>query len=350
MEFGRYFVPGPTEVHPDVLQAMARPVVYHRTPAVRELLERVQPILREVFGTKRPVHVVTSSGTGVVEAGLRALPRGKVLALVNGAFSERFARIAEACGHDVDRREKPWGAVHAPGDLAIDGHSAVTVVQNETSTGALQPLAELAQAVDVPLLVDSVSGAGGVAVEMDARGLAYVCTGAQKALALPPGLAFAAASERLLELAAGADRRGLYLDLMEYERRAPPFTPAIPLLYALDAQVQRIAREGLQVRLARHARMAEKTWTWVESARERLGVELSVLAPEGFRSPTVTCIRLPAPLTGPEMVRRLAERGYSIAAGYGALKESCFRIGHMGEQTPDTLEGLLAACDEALVR
>jgi aspartate aminotransferase-like enzyme len=349
MEFGRYFVPGPTEVHPDVLQAMARPVVYHRTPEVRELLDRVQPMLQEVFGTSRPVHVVTSSGTGAVEAGLRALPRGKVLALVNGAFSERFAKIAEACGHEVERLEKPWGAVHDPAEIGIDGHTAVTVVHSETSTGALQPLAELARAVDVPLLVDSVSGAGGVPVEMDAHGLAYVCTGAQKALALPPGLAFAAASERLLELAARADRRGLYLDLMQYERQAPPFTPAISLLYALDAQRQRIAREGLAERFARHRRMAERTWAWVASARERLGVELGVLAPEGFRSPTVTCIRLPPHLTGPEVVRRLRERGgYAVAAGYGRLEESTFRIGHMGEQTPETLEGLLAACDEAL--
>jgi aspartate aminotransferase-like enzyme len=350
MGFGRYFVPGPSEVHPDVLQAMARPVVYHRTPEARELLDRVQPVLQEVFGTERPVHVVTSSGTGVVEAGLRALPRAKVLALVNGAFSERFAKIAEACGHDVERCEKPWGEVHAPADLALDGHAAVTVVHSETSTGALQPLAELARAIDVPLLVDSVSGAGGVPVEMDARGLAYVCTGAQKALALPPGLGFAAASERLLASAAGADRRGFYLDLLQYERQAPPFTPAISLLYALDAQLQRIACEGLAARFARHARMAERTWAWVASARERLGIELEVLAAEGFRSPTVTCIRLPAPLTGPEVVRRLKERGYSAAAGYGRLKETSFRIGHMGEQTPETLEGLLAACDEALVR
>jgi aspartate aminotransferase-like enzyme len=96
--------------------------------------------------------------------------------------------------------------------------------------------------------------------------------------------------------------------------------------------------------------MAERTWAWAESAHERLGVELGVLAPEGSRSPTVTCIRLPAPLTGPEVVRRLRECGYSVAAGYGRLKETSFRIGHMGEQTPETLEGLLTACDEVLVR
>jgi aspartate aminotransferase-like enzyme len=349
MEFGRYFVPGPSEVHPDVLQAMARPVVYHRSRQAQELLDRVQPLLQEVFGTRRPVYPFASSGTGVVEAGLRALPRGKILALVNGAFSERFAKIAEACGHEVERIEKPWGAVHDPAEIGIDGHAAVTVVHSETSTGALQPLAELARAAEVPLLVDSVSGAGGVPVEMDARGLAYVCTGAQKALALPPGLGFAAASERLLELAAVADRRGVYLDLLQYERQAPPFTPAISLLYALDAQRERIEREGLAGRFTRHRRMAERTWAWVESARERLGVALEVLAPEGSRSPTVTCIRLPEPLTGPEVVQRIRERGYTVGGGYGRLKETTFRIGHMGEQSPETVEGLLAACEEELV-
>ncbi|MHC4548295.1 MAG: pyridoxal-phosphate-dependent aminotransferase family protein [Planctomycetota bacterium] len=346
--FGRYFVPGPAEVHPEVLAAMARPVIHHRSPEARELFERIQPGLRALFGTARPVYVFASSGTGVVEAGLRALPRAKVLALVNGAFSDRFARIAAACGHAVECVEKPWGEVHAPAEIEVTDHQAVLAVHSETSTGALQPIAELARAVEVPLLVDSISGVGGVALDLDASGLAYACTGSQKALALPPGLGFAVASAQLLRRATHAGARGLYFDLLEYERRTPPFTPALSLLYALARQLERIEREGLAARFERHRRMAERTWDWVETARERLGVELRVLAPAGFRSPTVTCIRLPDGRVGPEIVRRIAERGYTVGGGYGPLKPTTFRIGHMGDQTLATLEGLLAACDAAL--
>ena len=352
-EFGRYFVPGPVEVHPDVLAALTRPVIPHRSAETEELFRRTQPGLQAVFGTTRPVYVLTSSGTAVVEAGLRALPRGKVLALVNGAFSQRFERIARECGHDVDVTGVDWGEVHDPAAVAEaargGGYRAVTVAHSETSTGALQPIAEIARALgDVPLLVDSVSGAGGVAVDMDAAGLGYACTGAQKALALPPGLGFAVLSEKMLQDAPQAPARGYYLDLLRYEKDQPPFTPAISLIFALAVQLERMEKEGLRARFARHQAMAERTWEWVESAGERIGVALEVLAPAGKRSPTVTCVKLPAGRSGPDAVRRIAERGYTVGGGYASLRETTFRIGHMGEQTLATLEGLLAACDEAL--
>jgi len=346
---GRYFVPGPVAVHPDVLAEMTRPMFSHRSAAGEELFARVQPGLRAIFGTERTVYVFTTSGTGAVEAGVRALPPGRVLALVNGAFSGRFARMAEACGHAVDRMELAWGGVHDPAAvrdrLAGADYAAVTVVHSETSTGALQPLAELARAAgEVPLLVDSVSGAGGTPVAFDALGLAWACTGSQKALALPPGLAFGVASPLLLERAARASGRGLYLDIAAYEKRQPPYTPALPLVHALARQLERIAAEGLDARFARHAAMARRAWTWAEETG------LEVLAPPGARSPTVTCLRLPAELPGPEFVRRVAQQGYTVGGGYGQLKETTFRIGHMGEQTVETLEGLLAACRAALGR
>lgn len=345
--FGTFFAPGPVEVHPDVLAAMTRPMIHHRGAEARDLYRRVGSVLQAVFGTARPVRFLAASGTGAVEAGIRALPPGRVLALVNGAFGERMARMAETCRHEVDRLEAPLGRVVDPETVAArvraTRYAGVTAVHNETSTGALQPLPPLARAVgDVPLVIDSISGAAGAPIELDATGISYACTGSQKALALPPGLGFAAASEKFLVAARQSTERGFYLDLLSYERDTPPFTPALPLLYALDAQAERMAREGIPARWARHRAMAELTWDW---ARRR-GIQ--VTAAEGFRSPTVTCLELLPPLTGPEFVERVRAKGYVVGGGYGPLKGNCFRIGHMGDQTVETVAALLRACDAAL--
>lgn len=345
--FGTFFAPGPVEVHPDVLAAMTRPMIHHRGQEARDLYRRIAPLLQAVFGTARPVRFLASSGTGAVEAGISALPPGRVLALVNGAFGERMARIAETRRHEVDRLEVPLGRIPDPEAVAArlraTQYAGIVAVHNETSTGALQPLGPLARAAgEVPLVIDSISGAAGAPIDLDALGIAFACTGSQKALALPPGLGFAASSERFLALARQSQERGFYLDLLSYERDVPPFTPALPLLYALDAQVDRMAREGLAARFARHRAMAELTWDWAK----RKGV--GVTAAEGCRSPTVTCFELPQPLTGPQFVERVREKGYLVGGGYGPLKERCFRIGHMGDQTVETVGGLLKACDAAL--
>ncbi len=345
--FGRFFAPGPVEVLPEVLAAMTRPMIHHRGKEARDLYGRVGPVLQAVFGTARPVRFLTASGTGAVEAGIRALPPGRVLSLVNGAFGERMARMAETCHHEVDRLDAPLGRVVDPETVAAKiratRYAGVTAVHNETSTGALQPLPPLARAVgEVPLVLDSISGAAGAPIEMDDLGIAYACAGSQKALALPPGLAFAAASERFLALARQSTERGFYLDLLSYERDTPPFTPALPLLYALDAQAERMAREGVPARWARHRAMAELVWDWAA----RRGI--AVTAAEGYRSPTVTCLEIPPPLTGPELVERVRAKGFVVGGGYGPLKGNCFRIGHMGDQTVETVAALLKACDAAL--
>jgi len=345
MEFGHFFLPGPTEVHPDVLRAMVRPMIPHRGPECEALFAGLQPVLQELFGTTRPVFVAASSATGMMEAGVRALPPGRVLALVNGAFSERYASIAEACGHEVERLEVAWGEVHDPDAVAARARGAVgvTVVHSETSTGALQPIGEFADAAgDAPLLVDTVSSLAATEVDADARGLSFVCSGSQKALACPPGVAFAVASQALLDAAEQAPARGVYLDLARYAGKQPPFTPALPILYALETQLRRIAAEGVAARFARHRALAERTRDW---AAQR---GLPILAREGFRSPTVTCFRLPDGVAGPDVVKRIALQGYVVGYGYGKLREATFRIGHMGDQTLETLDGLLAACDRAL--
>jgi len=344
MRFGTFFLPGPTEVHPFVMAAMSQPMIAHRGAETAAMFEAVQPMLREMFGTAQEVAIGVCSSTGMMEAGLRLLPPGRVLSLVNGAFSERYAQIAEACGLEVERFEVAWGEVHDPDAVRarLRNHVGITVVHSETSTGALQPLEDLRGAAGgVPLVVDSVSGVGGLPFEFDRWDLGYACTGSQKTLALPPGLAFGVASGRLLATPPGP--LGFYFDLRNYLGQQPPFTPALPQMYALRAQVERMAMEGLPARFARHAAMAERTREWSKGHPA-----LRILAPEGSRSPTVTTFELPRGKVSGPLLRAIARRGFTVASGYGKMKETTFRIGHMGDQDLSTLNPLLAACDEAL--
>jgi aspartate aminotransferase-like enzyme len=363
--FGRFFLPGPTEVHPEVLAAQNRPVIGHRGSDLSSLLERIDPTLRQVFRTARPVYVSTSSATGFMEAGVRNGVRNRALCLVNGAFSERFRDLVADCGRECETYEVEWGAAHEPEEverrLRGGGFDAVTVVHSETSTGVLNPLGEIAGAVraaeaasgeEILLLVDGVTSVGGALVETDEWRLDWILTGSQKALALPPGLAFGAASERLLARAGTLPGRGQYFDLLEFDRYArkhqTPNTPAVSLLFALERQMERFAVEGVEARADRHRRMAERCWRWTEERAEKL--DLALFAPEGRRSWTITAIGLPDRLAGSEVTARLKERGFTIGAGYGKLRDRTIRIGHMGDHTVDGLNELLTELEEVLVR
>ena len=360
LEPGRFFLPGPTEVHPDVLAAQAQPMIGHRGPAIVELMARLEDGLKPVFVTDRPVIISTSSATGLMEAAIRnGVGDGSVLALVNGAFSARFAEIARMCGKDVEVWEVPWGTVHPPEGLAdrlAQGqYDAVILTQSETSTGALQDLSALAAVVseheDTMLMVDSVTGVGGVETRTDDWKLDFVVTGSQKALALPPGLAFGVASAALLERSKQIPDRGWYFDLDRLSRslakQQTPATPAISLLYALDVQLRRIAAEGIEERWKRHLAMQRRTLEWVEMMRDR-GAPIGLFAAPGHCSPTVTCISFSEEGRAPEVVARMRELGWVIGGGYGKLKKSTIRIGHMGDHTVEELESLLEVLEQVL--
>ena len=357
--FGRFFLPGPTEVLPGVLAAQAQPMIGHRGAEMSALMERLQAALRPVFRTDRPVVVSTSSATGLMEAAVRCGVERRALALVNGAFSERFAGIVEEVGLEVETMDAGWGGAHDPQRVAdaLKGGSfdAVVVVHSETSTGVLNPvetLARVAHDAGAAILVDAVTSLGGSPVEPDAWSLDFVLTGSQKALALPPGLAFGVARETMLERARRSPRRGTYFDLIEFvaqlEKKQTPNTPALSLLYALEAQLALIGVETIEGRWARHRAMAERTWRWVDELRDR-GVGVGILAPEGFRAWTVTCVTMPGDAGAAALVSRLAKRGWTIAAGYGATKDRMFRIGHMGDHTLEELNELLAVIEEELL-
>lgn len=362
-EFGTFFLPGPTEVRPEVLEAMLLPMLPHRGSAYEALHARIVQGLQGVFRTRRLVYLMTCSATGAMEMAIRGAPEGPILALVNGAFSERFALIAQSCDRATRVLSVP------PGDtphleqveeaLVQGGHggapfAAVTVVHSETSTGALSDIhaiTEVAHRHGAMCLVDSVTGVGGTRVETDAWGLDFVLTGSQKALALPPGLAFAVASEAYVLQAGISPARGRYLDVVEFEefarRSQTPCTPALSLLYAADAQLRAIRDEGIEARWARHAAMLARTEAWVEELRGA-GVGVGFLCRAGERSPTVSTLTLPDGVHGSAVVRRVADLGFVIGAGYGTLKDRTIRIGHMGDHSVETLEPCLNAVARAL--
>jgi aspartate aminotransferase-like enzyme len=353
--FGKFFLPGPTDVHPEVLAAMQRPMVGHRSSAMEQLLQGLAPKLGALARTARPVLVGTTSATGFMEMAVRNGVRRRALALVNGAFSERFAAIVGATGKECIRLDVPLGGAVEP-DMLRDALrrtpvDAVTCVHSETSTGVLQDVAGFAAVVrefdDVLLLVDTVTSMAGSPVETDAWGLDFTFTGSQKALALPPGLALGVASERMVERAKTLEGRGLYFDLVSFMDVASKFhptnTPAISLLYALEAQMARIDGEGgVEARWRRHDAMRRAVEAW---SADR---EVAFLPREGRRSWTVSCLRLPEGKRAKDVVGFLKQRGWTIGAGYGALKDSTIRIGHMGDHTVAGLSELLPLVAEAL--
>jgi len=356
--FGKFFVPGPTDVRPDVLAAMAQPMIAHRGPEFEAMFARIQEGLRAVFRTERPVYVSSSSATGLMEAAIRCAPAGRILVLVNGGFSERFAKIADMCGRECDRYEVPPGAAHDPSELRkrlkAQAYVAITVVHSETSTGVLNDVRAINEAAHehgVLCLIDSVSGLGGAPLEFDEWKCDYVLTGSQKALALPPGLAFAAVSVDFVEGVKKASGRGVYFDIAEFDEFAAksqtPNTPAVSLLYAADAQLRAILAEGMEARWARHAAMRDEVARWTGQLAD---MGISIVARPGERSPTVSAIRLPGGVTPRGFIPEVRREGYTLGAGYGALRETTFRIGHMGDHTPATLSGCLSACEAVLRR
>ncbi len=354
--FGRNFLPGPAGVHPDLLAAMQRPMMSHAGPEMADLMARMERPLRHLFRTTRPVLIGTSSTTGFMEAAVRAGVQHRLLAIVGGHFGERFARIAAACDKEVVRVVVPPGRALEPAHLErfLDGPGvdAVSVVHAETSTGALAPLEEIARVVrareDLVLLVDAAGSIGADRVETDLWQLDFVFTGSQKALGLPPGLALAAASKRMMERARSTAAPGGYFDLAALERatreRRPAATPALPQLHALDAQLARIgAAGGVEPRWERHARLRGMMEAWC--ARHP---RVALLAPAGRRSAAVSVLRLPAGLSSCVVAAALAARGWQVAPGLDAGADALLRIGHMGDVDPSHLEGLLAGLESVL--
>lgn len=348
------FTPGPTEVAPEILQEMARPVIGHRGAEMQALIGDILPGARALFGTRAgDIFLTACSATALWEAAIRNTVSRRVLVPVCGSFSERFLEVALASGAEADALPTEWGqavSAQAVADrLATGRYDAVALVHNETSTGVTNPLAEIALAVrrhpEVALLVDAVSSLGGIPVDVDRHGVDVCLASVQKCLALPPGFSLLCVSPRALERSARQRGKGYYLDFVRlkglFDRQMPMATPSISHMFALRAQLSRIDREGLVNRYARHRAMADLARQWSER-------QFALFAAEGARSDTVTCVRNSRAINVAGFLTALARRGFAISNGYGKLKEATFRIGHMGDHTVDGVRSLLAAMDEAL--
>lgn len=349
----RMFVPGPVDVDETVLQAQAQAMVPHRSKEFEALYRRASEKSRQLFYTQHRVFLAASSGTGLQEAAIRNFVDRNVLSCTNGAFADRWYEVAVSNGKQAEKLEFEWDRPVDPDRVAeaikTGGFEALTIVHNETSTGMQNPVKEVAEAVhaaapETLILVDAVSSLGGAKIEMDAWGLDMVLTSSQKALALPPGLALGAVSDRAMRKAETVENRGWYFDLVRMEKHrlkdSSPATPAMALIFALDHQLDRILSEGLENRFARHSAMAQRVHAWADAHG------LSMYAPEGYRSQTVTTVKNDRGIDVANLNAFLKVRGMRIANGYGPLKNKTFRIAHMGEIQMNDLEELFAAMEE----
>lgn len=351
----RMFVPGPVDVADDVLRAQTAPMLPHRSKEFEATFRRTAEKLQQVFYTQYRVFQFAASGTGLQEAAIRNLVNKRVLSVVNGAFADRWYEVAVSNGKETEKLAFEWDTPASPDRIADalrkGGFEALTVVHNETSTGMQNPVKEIAEAAraaspDTLICVDAVSSLGGTKIEMDAWGIDMLLTSSQKCLALPPGLAFGAVSDRAMERAKSVENRGWYFDLLRMEKHrlkdSSPATPAMSLIFALDFQLDRILAEGLDNRFARHSAMAKRVQDWAYAHN------LAMYAPEGYRSQTVTTIKNERGINVSDLNAFLKQREMRIAGGYGPIKETTFRIAHMGEIQMEDIDKLLAAMEEYL--
>ena len=347
------FVPGPVDVAPEVLQTMTKPMLPHRSKEYEEIHRRAAEKAQNLFYTQSRVFLGTHSGSGMQEAGVRNFANKSILCCTNGAFSERWYQCAVANGKQTDRLDAEWGKAIPPDQmrdaLKKKHYEAITIVHNETSTGVENPVEELCKVLkevspDTIIMVDAVSSIGGVKIEMDAWGIDFLLTSSQKCIALPPGLSLAGTSDRALKKAESVENRGWYFDLLLMEKHhlkdSTPMTPVIPLIYALDFQLDRILTEGLDARFARHAAMSQKVYDWA------LANDLQPFPTNDCRSKTVVTIKNDKKWVIGDLNKFLLQRGMRIANGYGAIKDVTFRIATMGETSLKDVDNLLVGLQD----
>ncbi len=352
----KLFIPGPVHVSEKTFRAFCQPMIGHRSGDFKKLYASIHPRLQELFGTAQPVFLSTSSAWGVMEGAIRNLVgAGKVLNCMCGAFSDKWLDVSKKCGKDAVALQVEWGQPIRGEDvrrhLQAGGFEAVTVIHNETSTGVMSDLAEIAAAVsefpDVCLIVDSVSSFSVVPIPMDELGIDVLLTGSQKALAMPPGLALFSASRKAMDRATTVKNRGYYFDFLEFAKNQAedmtPSTPSISHIYALQSKLDDIFDEGIADRHARHADLNGMVHDWV---KER---GFQFFAPEGYRSKSLTCVANNREIDVAALAAALkTKHDLIIDSGYGKLRWKTFRLSNMGDETRETIGELLAALDAEL--
>ena len=352
-------IPGPVEVSEKTFRAFASPMIGHRGQGFKDLYAKIQPQLQALLYTKQLVYLSTSSAWGVMEGAIRNLVGKKVLCCMCGAFSDKWLDVAKRCGKQAEALQVEWGspilAEQVDNKLASGQFDALTLIHNETSTGVMSPLSQIAalkeKYPDVMFIVDAVSSMSAVKLPFDALRIDVLLAGTQKAFALPPGLAVFTCSPPALAKAAKSSDRGYYFDFVEFEKNAQqsmtPSTPSIGHVYALASKLEDIFAEGLEPRFARHEKLAKMTRDWAA------GHGFNLFPVPGYESVTLTCINNGAKPGGrivdvPKLQKLVKDQGFLIDGGYGKIKGTTFRISSMGDETEATMRQLYSALDLAL--
>ena len=351
----KLFIPGPIDVREDVLKQMTRPMIGHRSKEASILQRSISEKLQKVFYTEEQILLSTSSGSGLMEGAVRSCTRKKAAIFSVGAFGDRWYKMAVCNNVSADKFSVKQGEAITPemvdDVLSTGNYDLITITHNETSTGVMNPVEEISQVVknypQVIWCLDAVSSMGGVKIEVDKLGIDICITSTQKCMGLPPGLSIASMSQKAVEAAREVKYRGLYLDLLElYECIQKkdyqyPSTPALPMMYALDYQLDKILEEGLENRYERHLNMAKYVRKWAKENFE-------LFPNEKYISNTLTTIKNTKNINIGQLNKKLGERGYAISNGYGNLKDKTFRISHMGDYTLEEVKKLIEAINEIL--
>jgi aspartate aminotransferase-like enzyme len=344
----KLFIPGPVEVRQDVLDKMATPMIGHRSKEASALQRRISDKLRKVFYTEEEILLSTTSGSGLMEGAVRSCTAKKAAIFSVGAFGDRWYEMAKFNNVPADLYKSEWGKPTEPEMidrvLSTGDYDLITVTHNETSTGLMNPVEEIAEVMkkypEVVYCLDTVSSMAGTKIEVDKLGVDICITSSQKALGLPPGLAVCSFSKKAAERAKIVPFRGVYLDLLslyEFIQKKDyqyPSTPSLSHMFALDYQLDRILEEGLDNRFTRHLEMANYVRDWAK--------EYFAILPEAkYMSNTVTCINNTRNIDVSDLNKKLGERGFTISNGYGKLKDKTFRIAHMADCTLDEIKELI---------
>ena len=351
----KLFIPGPVEVSEKTMRAFSKPMIGHRSKDFQALNAAIQPQLQQVFYTKQPVFVSTSSAWGVMEGSIRNLVSKKVLNCMSGAFSDKWFDVAKKCGKQAEALQVEWGQPITPevieAKLATGEFDAITVIHNETSTGTMNPLWEIAAVLrkfpEVQFIVDCVSSFTAMKIPFDELGIDLMLAGTQKALALPAGAAVFACSEKAFAKAATIKDRGYYFDILEFkknqENSMTPTTPSISHFYALQSKIEDIMAEGPDARYARHLENAKLARAWAKKHG------FNLFPKEGYESISLTCIANNKNIDVPKLISTLKTRhSCTIDGGYGKIKGTSFRISTMGDESTENIRELLGWLDGCL--
>jgi aspartate aminotransferase-like enzyme len=352
----RLLIPGPVELSPDVLQAMARPPMGHRTPDFEEILEDCWHNLKQIFQTKNDVLIITGSGTSAMDAAISSTlkPREEIVCIGGGKFGERFIEIANAYGLKPREVQVEWGdavAMEKVEEVVADSSAKViTLTHNETSTGVVhdaKAVGKIAREYGLLYILDGITSVGGDEVKVDAWGVDVCITGSQKCLAAPPGLAMMSVGDKAWEAVDEKGRSNYYLDMAAYrkalKKKTTPYTPSVSLIYGLQAALRKVVEEGLEARVKRHRTLAKAT-------REACkAMNIGLFPREEVASNTVTALRIPRGLTDDDVRGRMKrEHGILLAGGQAQLKGRIFRIGHMGNVSYPGIIDALGALEDVL--